>query len=97
MKISIDKILKIIVMILLTIVAFKLAFSKQIIYAIIAGIYAFMVVGAGTSPVGMIYVIIISNVFNLLIRMIEEKRMDYLMHKMTKMSPIDKELLNAGN
>ena len=69
----------------------------QIIYAIIAGIYAFMVVGAGTSPVGMIYVIIISNVFNLLIRMIEEKRMDYLMHKMTKMSPIDKELLNAGN
>ncbi|MBR5180227.1 MAG: hypothetical protein IKW90_15735 [Lachnospiraceae bacterium] len=35
MKINIDKLLKIIVMILLTIVAFKLALSKQIIYAII--------------------------------------------------------------
>ncbi len=69
----------------------------KIIYAVIAGIYAFITVGCGTSPVGMIYVIIICNIFNLLIRLIEEKRMDYLMHKMTKMSPIDKELLNAGN
>ena len=69
----------------------------KIIYAIIAGLYAFITVGCGTSPVGMIYVIIICNIFNLLIRLIEEKRMDYLMHKMTKMSPIDKELLNAGN
>ena len=69
----------------------------KIIYAVIACIYAFITVGCGTSPVGMIYVIIICNIFNLLIRLIEEKRMDYLMHKMTKMSPIDKELLNAGN
>ena len=69
----------------------------KIVYAFIGGLYAFMMVGSGTSPVGMIYVIVICNIFNLLIRLIEEKRMDYLMHKMTKMSPIDKELLNAGN
>lgn len=69
----------------------------KIIYAIIAGLYAFMMVGGGTSPVGMIYVIIICNILNLLIRLIEEKRMDILMHKKTKISPIDKELLNAGN
>lgn len=69
----------------------------KIIYAVIAGLYAFITVGCGTSPIGMIYVIIICNIINLLIRLIEEKRMDYLMHKMTRISPIDKELLNAGN
>ena len=56
-----------------------------------------MVVGGGTSPIGMIYVIIVCNIINLLIRLIEEKRMDMLMNKMTYISPIDKELLNAGN
>ena len=69
----------------------------KIIYAFFAGLLAFMVVGGGTSPVGMIYVIILCNILNLLIRQIEEKRMDYLMHKITHVSPIDEELLNAGN
>lgn len=69
----------------------------KIVYAAFAGMYAFIVVGGGTSPVGMIYVIIISNIINLLIRLIEEKRMDYLMHKMIHVSPIDEELMNAGN
>ena len=69
----------------------------KIFYAVIAGLYAFMVVGGGTSPIGMIYVIIVCNIINLLIRLIEEKRMDMLMNKMTYISPIDKELLNAGN
>lgn len=69
----------------------------KIIYAFFAGLFAFIVVGGGTSPVGMIYVIILCNILNLLIRQIEEKRMDYLMHKITHVSPIDQELLNAGN
>ena len=69
----------------------------KIIYAFLAGMYAFITVGGGTSPVGMVYVIIICNILNLLIRLIEEKRMDTLMRKMTHMNPIDEELLNAGN
>ena len=69
----------------------------KIIYAVFAGLYAFIVVGGGTSPVGMIYVIIVSNIINLLIRLIEEKRMDMLIRKMTYINPMDEELLNAGN
>lgn len=69
----------------------------KIIYAFTAGVYAFIVVGGGTSPIGMIYVIVISNIINLLIRQIEEKRMDYLIRKMIHVNPIDEELINAGN
>ncbi len=69
----------------------------KIIYATMAGLYAFITVGGGTSPVGMIYVIIVCNIINLLIRLVEEKRMDNLMRKMTHINPIDEELLNAGN
>ena len=69
----------------------------KIVYAVIAGLYAFIVVGGGTSPVGMVYVIIVSNIINLLIRLIEEKRMDLLIRKMTYINPMDEELLNAGN
>ena len=67
------------------------------VYAVLGGLFAFVAVGGGTSPVGMIYVVILCNIMNLLIRQIEEKRMDLLMHKMTRMNPIDEELLNAGN
>lgn len=69
----------------------------KVIYAIFAGLYAFILIGGGTSPVGMVYLIVVCNIFNLLIRLIEEKRMDMLMHKMTRINPIDQELLNAGN
>ena len=69
----------------------------KIIYAVFAGIYAFVIVGGGTSPVGMIYVIIVSNIINLLIRLIEEKRMDLVIRKMIHINPIDEELINAGN
>jgi electron transport complex protein RnfD len=69
----------------------------KVIYAIFAGLYAFILIGGGTSPVGMVYLIVVCNIINLLIRLIEEKRMDMLMHKMTRINPIDQELLNAGN
>ena len=55
----------------------------KIIYAVFAGIAAFFIVGCGTSPIGMIYVVIICNVLNLLIRNIEENRMDKIMNKMS--------------
>ena len=54
----------------------------KIIYAIFAGVAAFFIVGCGTSPIGMIYVVIICNILNLLIRDIEENRMDKIMNKM---------------
>ena len=55
----------------------------KIVYAIFAGIAAFFIVGCGTSPIGMIYVVIICNILNLLIRNIEENRMDKIMNRMS--------------
>lgn len=55
----------------------------KLIYAIFAGVFAFIIAGCGTSPVGMVYVVIICNILNLLIRQIEEKRMDILIQKMS--------------
>ena len=53
----------------------------KIIYAVFAGVLAFFIVGTGTSPIGMVYVIIICNVLNLMIRQVEEKVMDSKIHK----------------
>lgn len=70
----------------------------KIVYALAAGFLAFFILGCGTSPVGMIYVIVICNIFNLMIRQVEEKRMDKLMNKMSglKQSVLE-EMENAGN
>ena len=56
----------------------------KIMYALFAGILAFLIAGCGTSPVGMIYVVVICNILNLLIRQVEEKRMDKLIHRMSE-------------
>lgn len=45
----------------------------KILYGIVCGITAFFVVGCGTSPIGMVYTVLIGNVVNLLIRLVEEK------------------------
>ena len=55
----------------------------KVIYALFAGLAAFFIVGCGTSPIGMIYVVIMCNILNLLIRNIEENRMDKIMHTMS--------------
>ena len=47
--------------------------TGKILFAVISGIIAFLIVGCGTSPIGMIYTIVISNILNLLIRVVEEK------------------------
>ena len=54
----------------------------KIIYGIIAGVIAFFIVGCGTSPIGMIYTVLICNVLNLIIRVIEEKRNENLVCKL---------------
>ena len=53
----------------------------KIIYAVFAGILAFFIAGCGTSPIGMVYVVIICNILNLLIRQVEEQYMNTKIHK----------------
>lgn len=57
--------------------------SGKILYGIIAGLLAFVIVGCGTSPIGMIYIVVICNVLNLLIRVIEERRNEAILLKQT--------------
>lgn len=48
----------------------------KIILGIITGFIAFAIIGCGTSPVGMVYTIICSNVICMIIRIFEEKKND---------------------
>lgn len=44
----------------------------KIIFGVFAGILAFITSGCGTSPIGMVYTVLISNIFSLMIRVLEE-------------------------
>lgn len=46
----------------------------KIVYASLAGVLAFLITGSGTSPVGMVFTIVICNVLNLIIRVLEENQ-----------------------
>ncbi len=50
--------------------------SGKVILGIISGIIAFVIVGCGTSPIGMAYTIILSNIICMIIRIFEEKKND---------------------
>ena len=59
----------------------------KIILGILTGIVAFAIVGCGTSPVGMAYTIIVSNIISMFIRIFEEKKNDLLVGRvLTKYS-----------
>lgn len=45
----------------------------KIILGTLTGIIAFSLVGVGTSPVGMVYTVLLSNIFCMIIRLFEEK------------------------
>lgn len=47
--------------------------SGKIILGILAGVFSFLVTGAGTSPIGMIYTVLITNLANIFIRTFQEK------------------------
>jgi electron transport complex protein RnfD len=49
-----------------------ISISGKVLYAILAGILAFFICGVGTSPIGMSYTILICNVFNLILRHLED-------------------------
>ncbi len=46
----------------------------KVIYAIIAGITAFFVIGFGTSPVGYVYMVLLMDLFSPLIQVIESRK-----------------------
>ena len=48
----------------------------KLVLGIISGITAFVLIGSGTSPVGMVFTVIISNICCMLIRIFEEKNND---------------------
>lgn len=48
--------------------------SGKVIYAVLCGVIAFILVGAGTSPIGMIYTILIGNLLSVIIKTIETKK-----------------------
>lgn len=50
--------------------------SGKIIFGITAGVIAFLVMGAGTSPIGMIYTVLITNFSNIFISAIQENKKD---------------------
>lgn len=45
----------------------------KIIYGIIGGIVAFLICGCGTSPAGIVFTVIVTNAFSLVIQYLEEK------------------------
>ena len=74
--------------------------TGKLIYSFFAGIMAFLIVGCGTSSIGMVYVVVFCNILNLLIRQIEERKMDKLIKKISYLSTTintSGELENAGN
>lgn len=50
----------------------------KIILGILSGIYAFLIMGCGTSPIGMVYTVLLTNISCMLIRVIEEKNNTFM-------------------
>lgn len=50
-----------------------ISLSGKIILGISSGILAFAIMGCGTSPIGMVYTVLLSNIISMFIRVIEEK------------------------
>ncbi len=68
----------------------------KIVFAVLSGIVAFVIVGCGTSPIGMIYTVLICNVLNLLIRLIEEKNNVIRLSKLvnSELKPVEEPVIN---
>ena len=53
----------------------------KVVLGILSGIAAFAIVGAGTSPIGMAYTVMISNIISMIIRVFEEKHNEIIVGK----------------
>jgi Na+-translocating ferredoxin:NAD+ oxidoreductase subunit D len=60
----------------------------KFVYAFVAGIIYFFVVGCGTSPIGMIFSVLIFNILNMVIRIFEEKKNNTYVNKTINVSLI---------
>lgn len=58
----------------------------KILYAIFAGIVAFLIVGYGYSSIGMCYTVLICNIFNLVINVLEEKQNEKKLTRLLSLS-----------
>lgn len=64
----------------------------KIVYGIVAGALHFGINGCGTSPIGMVYTVLILNVFNTLIRALEERKYSAITDDVVaKHSPVENE------
>ena len=50
--------------------------SGKVFLGLVNGVLAFLIIGCGTSPVGIAYTIILSNIICMMVRIIEEKKND---------------------
>lgn len=51
-----------------------ISLSGKIIYAFLAGVTAFLIAGPGTSPCGLIFTVLVSNIFSIVIQQWETRR-----------------------
>ncbi len=60
----------------------------KIAYGILSGILYFIIVGLGTSPIGMVYTVLIMNIINLIIRSLEEQKNTKIMDNVVLTHPV---------
>jgi len=59
----------------------------RIVYGILSGLLYFAITGIGTSPIGMVYTIIILNVLTLMIRALEERKNNIVINSVVAKHP----------
>lgn len=47
--------------------------AGKVIVGFLSGVFAFLIIGCGTSPIGMVYTILLTNILSMIIRVFEEK------------------------
>ena len=55
--------------------------AGKVILGILSGIIAFAIIGGGTSPIGMAYTVLISNILSMIIRIFEENHNETIVAK----------------
>ena len=55
--------------------------AGKVLLGALAGFTAFGIIGCGTSPVGMVYTVVITNLFSMVIRIFEEKHNEFITGK----------------
>ena len=51
-----------------------ITFGGKVLLGLISGVFAFIIMGCGTSPIGMAYTVLITNICCMMLRVIEERK-----------------------